>query len=105
MTILKLVKFYLLYKRGFGNEDHKVFVYVCKVMPITAAPIRTTFGAAVATRFLADELRVDSGNEHSGTKAINLTPESPTALYCKLIPPLAQPATVNLNKHPLQRSF
>lgn len=74
-------------------------------MLITAAPIRTILGAAVATRFLADELRADSGNVHSGTEAINLTPESPTAVHCRLIPPLALSAPVNWNKHPLQGSF
>lgn len=50
-------------------------------MSITAAPIRTILGAAVATRFLADELKVDSRNGYSGTEAINLTPESPTAVH------------------------
>lgn len=80
-------------------------MYSCKVMSITAAPIRTILSAAVATRFLADELRVDSGNGHSGTEAINLTPESFTAVHCRLIPPLVLPATVNWNKHPLQGSF
>lgn len=74
-------------------------------MSIMAAPIRIILGAAVATRFLADEPRVNSGNGQSGTAVINLTPESPMAVRCRLIHPLALPATVRWNKHPLQGSF
>lgn len=96
-----MVKFYLLYK--------KAFLYMKrgppKVMLVTAAPIRTILSAAVATRFLAHELRVDSGNGHSGTEAINLTPETPTAVRCRLIPSLALPINVNWTTHPLQGSF
>lgn len=72
---------------------------------VTTAPNRTILCAAVVTRVLADELRVDSGNRHSGTEAINLTPVSPMAVCCRLVPPLDLPAAMNSNRHPLQESL
>lgn len=67
--------------------------------------MRTILSAAVARRFLADDLRVDSGNGHSGTEAINLTTASPMAVHCRLIPPQARLATVNWNECHQQGSF
>lgn len=66
-------------------ESLSMYAYSCKVMLITTSRIRTVLDAVVAARFLADELRVDSGNGHSGTEATNLSPESCSCVCCRLL--------------------